>query len=210
LDIMSKFQFKPLHLIWILIPVFILTLFLPIKISHRINITCKLISSKEWIITKGTDGRIISQVKDHIKGNSQSFSVNLFERGDIITFKLSPRISAGFFININDTVGLIQSNEVRRNLTDLQGQLTAKRAELEMYRSGEKESLIEMARQNLITAQKKAEMQTQIAKRQKALYERNLISEEQYEIEQTKVIVMDAEVQLATARLNRLLEGAKE
>lgn len=207
---MFKIKFKPIYLVLAIIAAIILTLFLPVKIPYNIKISGKLISSEEWILTKGTDGRLISQVKDNIKGNSQNYSVTLFERGDIVSFNLLPKIKAGFFVNRNDTVGFIRSNEVQRNLTALQGQLRAKRAELEMYRSGEKESLVLMARQNLATAQKKAKMQRQILARQKEMYERNLISREKYEIEQTKTEVMEADIHLASARLSSLLEGAKE
>lgn len=207
---MFKKPIKAIYIVYVLVSLIILTLFLSVKIPLRIQVTGKLISSKEWFVTKGTDGRLISLVRDHIKGNSQNYSVNLFVRGDVISYKLSPQVTAGYHISKNDTVGVIQSNEVQRNLSSLQGQLMAKQAELEMYRSGEKESLIEMARQNLLTAKKSAEMQHQIAKRQKELFQRNLVSQEQYEIEQAKADVLDAEVQLSIARLNSLLEGAKE
>jgi hypothetical protein len=202
-------QFKPLYLIWIALAAIIIFIFLPITIPCNIKITGKLLPAKEWLLHKGTDGRLISEVKDNIKGNSQNFSVSIFERGDIISFNLLPKIVGGFYLNKDDTVGFIHSTETQRNIAALRGQLEAKQAELEMYRAGEKESLIAMARQELSVAQKNSELQHQIVERQKKLFEGSLVSEENYQIELTKTEILDADVQLAAARLNSYLEGVK-
>jgi len=207
---MNKTLFKSSRIIWILIAAVIIFMVLPITIPYNIEISGKLLPAKEWLLHKGTDGRLISEVKNNVKGNSQNYAVSIFERGDIISFSLLPKIAGGFNLTKDDTVGFIHSTETQRNLTALRGQLETKQAELEMYRAGEKESLTAMARQELSAAQKNSELQHQIVERQKRLFEGNLVSQENYQIELTKSEILDADVQLARARLNSHLEGVKE
>jgi len=207
---MNRTLFKQSWIIWIFFAALIIFMVLPITIPYNIEISGKLLPAKEWLLHKGTDGRLISEVKDNVKGNSQNYAVSIFERGDIISFNLLPKIAGGVSLAKGDTVGFIHSTETQRNLTALRGQLKAKQAELEMYRAGEKESLIAMARQELSAAQKNSKLQHQIVERQKKLFERSLVSEENYQIELTKSEILDADVQLARARLNSHLEGVKE
>ncbi len=194
----------------ILVAVCVGLLLLPIDLPYSVDVPGKVIASREWVVSKGTDGRLIAVLVDHKRGVRQAYSVTQFERGDAVAFNLRPHIVAGAAIAAMDTIGAIHSNETERRIAELRGDLATAEASLQLYLTGEKASVVREAQQQLASSKKQVEERQRILARLRSLYDRGLISEEQYEIELGKSVLDDIDVTIAEARLQSVESGAKK
>ena len=187
-------------------------LLLPIRIPYSIQALGRIMPAKEWILSRGEDGGLMATLYDHILGTMRAYSVAQFGRGDTIEFTLHSSIVPGAFVAIGDTVGLIHSNDpaMERQLTRLTGALSTERALLGLYRAGEKESVVREAQQRLTYAKQRAEEQRKIMERQHTLYERDLISQEEFEMAESTSKLYDIDVAIAEAELQTVQTGANK
>ncbi|MFQ5638146.1 MAG: hypothetical protein ACE5IR_09160 [bacterium] len=187
-----------------------LLLVLPIKIPYSINVPGKLLPAREWILTRGTDGRLITMLMDHKEGMNQSYSVRQFERGDAVRFSFHHGITSNRAITAGDTVASIYSNEIERQIVRLRGEMAAQAASLKLYLTGEKASIVNEAEKRLAFEKKQAEEEKKKHQRLKQLYERDLISKQEFELTQSDVQLVDLNVAIAEAELQTVQSGAKE
>jgi hypothetical protein len=208
---MKIFKYSRTSLIWLSVLILlIIFLLLPIKIPYSIKSPGKILPSKEWIVSKGPDGRLITILKDNKLGVSQNYSVSQFERGDAIQFSLQPNISSGTPINKMDTVGLIYSNEIERQFVQLKGDLETAKSSLITYTTGEKQSIIKEERERLEYMKKQAEEQKKVFNRVETLFQKNLISQEEYEISKGTADLNNINIAIAQAHLQTIETGEKK
>jgi hypothetical protein len=188
---------------------FVILFVLPIKIPYSFSAIGRLNVAEEWIILKGRDGQLITMLKDLRTGLSKNYSVTEFERGDNARFTFDPNIKVGMTISKSDIIGSIFSNELEIRLTSLRGKLIVAEALLKQNLSGEKESLIKEAEENLVYLRKKAEVDKRIYLRQEKLFEKNLISEEEYEVYKNTSELNSIEIAIAEAQLHSISSGEK-
>jgi hypothetical protein len=96
------------------------------------------------------------------------------------------------------------------NLTSLKGELNVANSLLNQSLSGEKESLIKEAKDNLDLAVKKTELDKKVFFRKQKLHEKGLISDEEFEISQTTLELDETAVKVAEAQLQTVLTGEKK
>ena len=137
-------------IIWVaVITIIILSLILPINIKYNIYVKGKLLPNKEWIIYKGTDGRLTSLITNYRTGMNQSYDVTLFDRGDAMRFSFNQKLHSGSRLFVNDTVAIVYSNEIERQIENLKGEIIAAKASLSLNLTGEKEAIIEQENKTL-------------------------------------------------------------
>ncbi len=180
-----------------------------VKLPYHISMPGKIYAASEWVVYKGNNGQLITQLNNRRTGIVKNYSIREFERGDDVSFTMLPHFTMGASINEADTIGYIFSNEIQRQIILLKGQLNVARANLELNVSGEKESIINEAKENLAFQTRKAEEQKKILGRKKALYESNLISQEEYEIAAGTAALNEIEIGIAEAQLKSAQSGAK-
>ncbi|MBK7104661.1 MAG: hypothetical protein IPH62_05205 [Ignavibacteriae bacterium] len=200
-----KFLYVPI-VILILIIIFIL----PIKINTSITANGKLLPSKVWIISKGLEGLLYTTLVDNVNGFNEEYSITQFARGDLIKFSLNKNIKPGKKIFINDTIGIVYSSLNEQEIATLKGELDAAKASLQIGISGEKESLIELENKNLDYAKKQVEEQTKFFVRQKKLFEKQLITQDEYETENARLELYKINISIAEERLRSVLTGTKK
>lgn len=188
----------------------ILILVLPIKIDYKIKVQGKLLPAKEWIIYKGTDGRLTSLLTDYKTGINQSYNVTLFDRGDAMKFAFSPQLHSGASIELKDTIAMVYSNEIERQIENLKGQIISAKASLSLNLTGEKESIINQEKNNLAYAIKQSEEQKKILDRISALYEKELASKEEYEIAKGTDDLNEINISISRSRLQSVETGSKQ
>lgn len=188
---------------------FIILLVLPIKIDNHINSEAKILPAREWILQKSEDGSIRISDIDHRKNMVKNVSAYQVERGDFIEFKMHEALTDLDQISKNDTIGIIQSVLTERELANLNRDLTAAESFLQMSKTGEKESVIEMARESVNQARIQLENQNKIVERKEKLLKNNLISEEEYEINKNLSNIYERKLLEAQANLVNLQTGAK-
>ena len=189
--------------------ILIILLILPIKITNNINSEAKIIPAREWILQKSEDGSIRISDIDHRKNIVHNVSAYQVERGDFIEFKMNEALADLNKISKYDTIGVIRSVTTERDLANLNRDLTNAESFLKMSKTGEKEAIIKMAMERVNQAQTQLENQEKIVERKKKLFETNLISQEDYEINKNTAIIYERELLEAKANLANLQTGAK-
>lgn len=203
-----KFKKKEIgYIIGIL--VLIILLIFPIKISDRINSEAKIKPAREWILQKSEDGSIRISDTDHRKNIIHNVSTYQVERGDFIEFKMNETLAYRENISLFDTVGIVKSVETDRELAKLMRNLASAESYLQMSKTGEKTAVINMARERVNQANIQLENQKKIVERKKKLFENNLISEEEYEINKNTATLYELELLEAQANLTDIQTGSK-
>jgi hypothetical protein len=198
-------------IIWIsLLAVLIISLILPIDINYNIFVKGKLLPVKEWIIYKGTDGRLTSLLTNYKTGMNESYDVTLFDRGDVMRFSFNPQLHSGLNIKAEDTIAIVYSNEIERQIENLKGEILSAKASLSLNLTGEKEAIIEQENKTLDYSIKQSEEQKKILDRVKALYDKGLASQEEYEIAKGNYELNLINSSISKARLEAVQTGAKK
>jgi multidrug efflux pump subunit AcrA (membrane-fusion protein) len=201
-------QFKT-HIIIALIILTIIVIFLPVKYPSSINSKGKLLPHKTWLISKETDGRLTTELIDNVTGLNNEFSVTQFERGDAVQFKFNLDLISSGQVKQGDTIGYVISNEIEKDIEKLKGELNTARALLNVQASSEKESVIEEEKSKLVFAEKELEEQTKIYERKKQLFDRDLISRQEYEADEARYELAKININIAKERLRSVQSGAK-
>jgi hypothetical protein len=188
----------------------IILLLIPLKIPFSIHTRGSLTSAQEWLLTKDQNGRISVSLNNRLHGITEMYGLTQFERQDAIRLYIHPHIRPGALIQAGDTVGIILSHHLERELTQLEGELKVARAMLEVYQAGEKEATIEEARGRLNYARAREQGYRPAFIRAQSLRERNLISEEEYEVALNQIQVYEVETAIAEAQLQRVLTGESQ
>jgi hypothetical protein len=208
---LNKLRIKLLLILFFLaIITIIIVIVVPVKFPYKITTVGKILPAKSWIVSKGNSGQLISFVHDRKKGIVDNYSVKEFERGDDIRLLLNPEVRIGKIVNEQDTVGFIYSNEIEKQLALLMSELNVTKSSLEFNKSGEKESVIKEAEENLNYFLKQASEQKKILARQKALFEKNLVSKEEYELTLNQAELNDISIAIAKAKLESVSTGEKK
>jgi hypothetical protein len=198
-------------LTWIIIAaILIVVLLIPIQIPYKITTPGKVLASKEWLISKDVEGRLMTSLINNKAGVHESYGVRSFERGDAMHFRLHPGIASGAAVTTVDTVGIIYSNESEKRLTNLKASLQSQKALLEVTNTGEKEALIKEAEQSVMYAERKLIEQQKIFNRDKGMYEKKLLSQEDYDLSKGALDLFRINVEIAKERLNNVRTGQKQ
>lgn len=183
---------------------------LPLKIPYTINAPGKILPAKEWLVIKGSDGRLMTILKDNLRGVSNNYSVSQFERGDAVQFSLCANIASGKSVSVYDTVAMLYSNEIEQQFIQLKGELEVAKASLVMNLAGEKSSVIKEEKAQLEYDRRKAEEQKKIFNRIDSLFRKDLVSQEEYDISKSKSDLYDINVSIAEAHLQSITTGVKQ
>ncbi|HVO74131.1 MAG TPA: hypothetical protein VMT35_08915 [Ignavibacteriaceae bacterium] len=187
-----------------------MVLILPIKLPYTFNVPGKVLAAEELLVTRNRNGQLLTILRNNITGTSESFSVLEFERGDNAKFYINPRITMGCIISKYDTIGSIYSNELEYSLTSLKGELNVAQSLLNQSITGEKESLIKEAKENLDLAIKKTELEKKLFYRAQQLHEKGLISDQEFELSQNTLGLDETAEKVAEAKLQTVLTGEKK
>lgn len=192
-----------------IIIVILIFLFLPIKIPYTISSKGKIFPYQTWTLAKTTSGRLITSLNNNSTGNNHGFSIIQFEQGDAVQFKLSPKVLQNDSISMGDTVGYIISSEIEKDIQKLKGELETARASLNVKTSSEKESVIEAEKNKLNFAEKELEEQTKIFERKKKLFDKDLISQQEFEADEARYELAKININIAQERVRTVTSGAK-
>lgn len=183
--------------------------FLPVTIPYSINVPGKIIHSAEWILQRGDDGSVMSTFYDHKTGFIKNYSAVQIERGDAVSFQLSPSVLSKETINPGDIVGMFHSNNLYQELSELNRELALAKASLVVSRTGEKIEIVNETKAKLAFAEENLLNHNRIFSRQDSLYQHNLISREEFELTKSMKQVFEIETAIAKAHLQVVQSGDK-
>jgi multidrug efflux pump subunit AcrA (membrane-fusion protein) len=158
-------------------------------------------AAQKWILTSGGSGQLVTSIINYKNGTNRGYNISQFAREGSMHLTFSPLVDTGDFIREGDTIATIYSSETEENLADITGQLATLRATLAVDSNGEKESIVREYELRLAHAREAESNQRLILARQKALLEKNLISQQEYDIAANQESLMVVEIEIARAQL---------
>lgn len=201
---------KKILIISLFLIVIIAVLYYPGKIPYSLRLNGRIFPCKELVVTQSDDGRLRAILLDNILGTRDYTLYTEFQRGYVVKFKLHHSIVPGFSVALGDTIGWIDSNEFNLQLAELSTELRMQKASLRVAEAGEKESVIKEAEKSLAQAREQLETQINIVERQKKLYDKNIITDQDYEILLSTQKLYSINVEIAEAQLLSLSTGVKQ
>ncbi len=201
----------PILRVFVILGIFIgVILLLPVKIPFTISTHGQIFHGKEWIVSKDESGRISAVLYDRISGRTENYRLYQFDRQDAVRFELNNSVVPGNYVQAGDTVGMIYSTQLSREFIALVGDLEVTRASLDLYITGEKDAIVDEARNRLAYAEQQVKGHTILLERQRELHKRNLISDEELDIAIQQKRLYEIDIQIAEAKLRAALTGAKD
>lgn len=200
---------KKTALLLFLIILAVVIYFLPVNLPLNLSARAKILPASEWIVARNDNGQIFTRLFDNRSGLSKNYSVSNFERGDDVRLIFRSDLKINSVVTTKDTIAKLYSNEIERQLTALKGSLEVAKASLKLNQTGDKASLVKMAEEQLAFQKKNAEEQRKILFRQEQLYQKKLISQEEYEISKGTAELNDLQIAIANANLETVRTGEK-
>lgn len=182
--------------------------FAPITIPYTLELTGRVVPSQEWVLTQGPDGQIQTRATNHLHGAVTAWSVAEVERGDAVALEWAPGLWDQTTVAKGDTVVTLRASRRTVEEARLEGALAVAQATVRALESGEREAVIEEARQQTFQAIAERDQQQRIVNRLRTLREQSLIAEEEVEVAENVLEVLMLRVQETEARIEALQVGA--
>ncbi|MDX1740401.1 MAG: hypothetical protein R3178_03870, partial [Rhodothermales bacterium] len=184
-------------------------IFLPSDVPYSFSVQGRVVPLKEWSLYRTRNDAVETAVRDNERGGVTQYTVNRFAGGDAGRLTIEADLRAGSSVVAGDTLASIYSNEVARQYSELVGRLRVAVASLDLYATGEKETVIEEERVRMVQAEELARQHGLELNRLRQLRSQNLISEQELELAESEQRVLDAGVEVARARYESVSSGAK-
>ena len=185
-------------------------IFVPVELPLSIDTSGHVSARREWIVTHGDDGRLVTMLHDNRERTVERVAVAVYDRGDRVEVTLRPDIRDGAPVHAGDTIAFIRSEEAVARATELRGVRAAEEAGLGIYESGEKEARVRAARAEVERARLQIEYERRQMERVRVLAERGIASAS--ELDEHTNLLRAAEIgyDRAVADLAAIESGAKE
>lgn len=201
------------NIIWLLALLIIVAIALALnKYKFKYSISSKglLYPGKEWVLSRTTEGNLINSLKDNIHNSISEYTVTEFQRGDFASFSIFEDVFEKGFVEIGDTIGIINSQNERRRKIELLGELERQKKLLSVYSSGERDEEVNIAFESMVLARQEMEAQKPITERNRIMFERAHISKEEYELSVNEYNTRKQNFLIAQSQHQALLSGAKK
>lgn len=206
---MKKISNKSLRfgVITILVVGLLVVFFVPFE--QQIKGPGRFIANVEWTLNQVEQDKLQSNLIFHGIKKNDNISLFHFGRPDYIRLSLMPDQQIGHRLNAGDIVAQLVSAEDQLRFLTLRGELDEAQANLAALNTGEKEALQVEGQEAVSYAESQLEAYEPILQRQKLLFEKNLISEQELETSQAQYDLLKINVSLQEARLQAAKTGAK-
>lgn len=184
----------------------LILIYAPIKISNNTQAYAKILHAKEFIVIKGSNGQIISHLVNNFTGIVENVKTIQVDREDFASFNLT--ISNSIIFK-GDTIAVFSSSHTNFIIEEVKGAMLEQEQFLISQLSGEKETIIN--EQEKIYEISKINFSTQrpIFERKSELYNNELISEEEFDLERNLLERFSLEVEREFQKLQILKTGVK-
>jgi hypothetical protein len=187
----------------------IILLFLPIKVYYSFDSAALVFSSKEWNLKRGADDSYISELLDHETNGISNLLSYKFERGDVAEVHIRKNLESGNYVTTGDTIAVIHSFFIENEIIRLKNLKQIEEAALRMTETGEKQTLIDQAKQRQEFARQQLDLAIKNYERQRKLYLDSIISQAEFDIYENQYQSAKINVQIANKELLSFETGAK-
>lgn len=198
-----------LYLSPLIVGIVFLIFVVDIKVPQSFNTFFEVNPQQKWLLIKGDQGQIISKIMDFHSSVSKDFSVIQFERGESMNLKLNYAVATKSYVEKGETLGVIQSTRVQERLTQLEGLIQVTKSDLAAKSTGEKEALVEEARQKVKYGEAIIQEKKLLYQRAEELFRKDYISKQEYETALWTYRQAELENEVNKAQLQALMTGMK-
>ncbi len=191
----------------IILIIFIVALFA--RFEYKIKGPGRFIAKVEWTLVQIEQDKLQSNLL--FQGDKRNDQINLFhfDRPDYVRLSMTPEIVIGGAIEAGQVAVKLVSTEDEIRLAALRGELEEANASLAALTTGAKEAFQKEVEKSLQYAKAELAAYEPVLKRQKALFERQLISEQELETTQAQYDLYKINVSVQEARLQAAKTGEK-
>ena len=189
--------------------VLVLLLISGVKVPHSLSIFAEVHPQQKWQIVKGTDGQLTSTLLYYETGFSNTFGVTQFQRGESMIFSFSESMKNKKEIKAGDSIGVIRSSDIEKDIVRLEGALSVAKAELAANKTGEKAPLITEAKNRLEFAKAKLGQKKDTFQRNEQLYKKGFLPEESYQTDLWEIKQLEIEISIYESQLEAITSGLK-
>lgn len=197
---------------WLIFSIILIAIILvstQVTVTYAVKGKGMFMSAAEFTLIRTLEGNLVSTRRDNIHNTTSNYDVTEFQRGDVVEFRLNTDLVKRRYVNKGDTLGFISSNEEQRNLIQLKGQLEVLRAQLEFHTTGQKPEDVLLALEQWDLAKQELETQRKLMARTETLIKDGVISDQEYEIEENRLMVKELEEKIAKANYLSVTTGEK-
>jgi hypothetical protein len=198
----------PLVILFIITVIIVLNVIL--KPFLTIKTYCEVLPKEKWLLTKGSNGQVISSMIDFTRGYTVNYDLNQFERGEYISLDFTFNRDGKKYISKGDTIISIISTDVAEKLNTLRGDIAIAKANLKSQTTGDKEALIKEAQSRLLYNAKQIEDQKVMVSRVETLKSKGLGSQQEYETQKWLLDLYEIEKGVYQSQLENLKTGVKK
>ena len=181
-----------------------------VPIEHQIKGPGRFIASAEWTLEQIEQDKLQTNLIFQGMQKNDQISLFHFNRPDFIKLSLMHDAIIGNKINSGDVVAKLVSSEDGIRLSSLQGEMNEAQASLAAINTGAKEAYKKEGQEALQYAKSQLAAYEPILKRQKILFEKKLVSEQELEESSAQHDLLKINVSLQEARLQAALTGEKK
>lgn len=197
-----------LQLLLIVSPLLIILSVL-VEVPNDIAVHAEIFPKEKWLLTKGSNGEVISTHLDYVKGRNKSYSITNFERGEFLNIVFTDAVLNSTAVRLGDTVAFMKSNKLEEELLSANSQLDVAMANLKSQNSPAMEALLEEAKYKLDYSEKKIQEQKIIYERVKQLFEKGYSSQQEFDLNKNLLDLLQIEFRINEANLKALTTGIK-
>jgi hypothetical protein len=198
----------PLVVVFIAATIIVLNLLVKPKLT--VETFSEVLPKEKWLLTRGSNGQVISSMIDFTKGYTVNYSLNQFERGEFVSLDYVFNKDGRKYVSKGDTLVNIISTYVQERIISAAGDLAIAKATLKSNSAGEKEALIKEAQARLEYNAKQIEDQKIMVGRVQTLREKGLGSEVEYETQKWMLDLYEVERGIYQSQLDNLTTGVKK
>ncbi len=188
----------------------VLLLILPVRVPRSVSAVGVLAPSREWQVVRLTGGRLEVTLYEHAAGTTRSILIHQFEREDAVSVELLHDRFPGGFVSKGDTLAFVHSADLALQLAELDGSLGEARASLDVFRTGEKSSIVQQAREDRARARADYEGLNKTRERARRMFGSGALSQQELDEAERAADAAAAAVASADARVKALSTGAKD
>jgi hypothetical protein len=205
-----KHDRRPLIVACAAIPIAASVLLFDVPLPRSIGTIARVYPGQTWMLTRGTEGQLVSQLTDHRSGTTAALQVVQFERGESMSLRMDPGIMAGTHVAAGDTVAVVSSSSILERLASLRREAGVARATLVAHSAGDRAPLVEEARKKVEYADTDVREKELLHTRIRELFDKGYASREEYDISLARLHKARIDREMATAQLNASRTGSKQ
>ncbi|MDZ7371751.1 MAG: hypothetical protein ONB12_11330 [candidate division KSB1 bacterium] len=179
------------------------------RFDYRVKGPALLVPKAEWTIVQSEQDKLLTRLVQNDRGFVTTIELFHISRPDYVSLQIRPDLEQGKRLEANEVAAQLTSLEDQIRLSETLGLLEQANAQLQALKTGLKPTMQEEANQELQYAKVQLAAYEPILHRYQELFEKSLISRQQFDSVKAQYELYRIDVALKEARLRTAKTGEK-